>query len=462
MIEAKRIANNQAKLQELYPAFRVRIESILRYLEKAGYRPRIQSAWRSQAEQLDAYERGTSKVKFGFHNITGTGGVKEALAADILDDDQPTSPKVNYLLRLAAAAESYGLTTGIRWGLKDEDSVLVDIALLNKNWEAKIRVGWDSTHVEPTGITILEAKNGKRPEYPDETPLPDDTTTPPTPDPDPEPLPSPTLNKNYRVLDLDTNQTRDYKNWSTAFKPVTLLPVPYVTQLGTGADVHRNDCGAACAIMLLRAYFNVSITPDEFYTRFNISGDPYLSVPTLREAMGNLGVLTTFKAGLTMMNLFNTFATGKPAIVLIRYKTLEDAGLTEKHFEGPHFAVAVGMDTKYIYLHDPLYTNPSDGEAHPYPLEAFWKAWIDVAHDSRFPNPERSAIIPAVGLGYRMEQAVKINTSALNVRVGPGLSYAVVGKVKMGQVVKIIREVNGWGMVEPDRWIYLAYTLPAA
>jgi len=451
MNELDRIFYNKNKLQEMYPYFRVRVEAVVKEMEQAGYRPRIQTAWRSPADQLDAYNKGTSQVQFGFHNVTSVTGDKEALAADILDDDRPTTTKLDFMLHLAAAAEAQGLITGIRWDLADEDSVLIDIALKNKNWDAKVRVGWDPLHVEPVGITIQEAKAGRRPDSPPDSP-------PVEPEP---PAGGSQLKKHFRVQDVDTNTFVDYDDWHTAFKPVTLLPVPYVTQLGVGADTHKKDCGAACAVMLLRAYTDTIMTPDQFYTDFNIQGDPYLSVPTMRNAMGRMGVLTTFKAGLTMANLFDTLATGKPAIVLIRYKTLEDAGLTEKNYEGPHFAVAVGMDTKYIFLHDPLYTNVSDGEAHPYPLDLFWKSWKDVARDSKFPNPERSAIIPAVGLGYHMERAVVINTSVLNVRLGPGLNNKIVAKVRKGQVVKVTREVNGWGEIDVDRWIYLYYTLPA-
>jgi len=451
MNEPDRILYNKNKLQEMYPYFRVRVEAVIKEMEQAGYRPRVQTAWRSPAEQLDAYRRGTSKVQFGFHNVTSATGIKESLAADIWDDDRPTTAKVDFMLHLAAAAEAQGLTTGIRWDLADEDSVLIDIALQNKNWDAKVRVGWDPLHVEPTGITLQDARNGRRPDSP--------PTSPPV-EPEP-PAGSSQPKKRFRVQDVDTNKTVEYDNWTTAFKPVTLLPVPYVTQLGAGADTHKNDCGAACAVMLLRAYTQTMMTPDQFYTNFNIQGDPYLSVPTLRDAMGKLGVMTSFKAALTMADLFNTFATGKPAIVLIRYKTLEDAGLTEKHYEGPHFAVAVGMDTKYVYLHDPLYTNVSDGEAHPYPLDIFWKSWKDVATDSRFPNPERAAIIPIVGLGYRMERPVVVTIPTLNVRIGPGLGNKIVGTISKGQVVKVIREVNGWGEIDVDRWIYLSYTLPA-
>lgn len=447
MLESDRILNNKNKLQELYPPLRMRIDAVLKEMEKAGYRPRLQTAWRSMADQLEAYKRGTTRVQFGFHNITGANGVKEALAADIWDDDRLEQVKVDFMLHLAAAAEAQGLRTGIRWDLADEDQKLINLAVKHQVWDAKLRVGWDPLHTEPVGITIQEAKDGKRPDF-----------SGPQPPIDSNPS---QIKRNYRVQNVDTNESTEYNNWSTAFKPVTLLPVPYLSQIGDGAEKHRNDCGAACAVMLLRAYTNTTMTSDQFYALFNISGDPYLSVPTLRAAMGKMGLLTGFKAGLSMADLFNTLATGKPVMVLIRYKTLEDAGLTERHYEGPHFAVGVGMDSKYIYLHDPLYTRPSDGEAHAYPLDIFWKAWKDVALDPQYPNPERSAIIPAVGLGYRMERPVVVNILSLNVRSGPSLASKVAGSLKKGQVVYVTREVNGWGEIGTDRWIYLPYTLPA-
>ena len=447
MLESERIAYNKNKLQEFYPFFRTRIEAVLKEMEKAGYRPRVQVAWRSVADQLEAYKRGTTRVQFGFHNISGTSGAKESLAADIWDDDRLEQVKVDFMLHLAAAVAANGMTTGIRWDLADEDSKLIDLALKHQIWDAKLRVGWDPLHVEPVGLTIDDAKNGKRPDF-----------SQPAPPVDPAPV---LIKRNYRVQNLYTSESTDYNNWTTAFKPVSLLPVPYLSQIGDGAEKHKNDCGAACAVMLLRAYTNTTMTSDQFYALFNIQGDPYLSVPTLRDAMGKLGVLTGFKAGLTMADLFNTLATGKPVILLIRYKTLEDAGLTERHYEGPHFAVGVGMDSKYIYLHDPLYTRVLDGEAHAYPLDIFWKAWKDVALDPQYPNPERSAIIPVVGLGYQMERLMMVNIPSLNVRSGPSLTSKVTGSLKKGQVVHVTREINGWGEIGTDQWIYLPYTLPA-
>lgn len=269
-----------------------------------------------------------------------------------------------------------------------------------------------------------------------------------------------TSRRRFKVEEVDTGAVKEYQ-LGNPLRPVTLLSVPYVSQLSPEADAHANDCGAACAAMLLSAYQKASLTPNDFYTQFNISGDPYLSVIQIRNAMGGLGLATEFRAGLSIADLFNFLATGKPAVVLIRYKVLYEAGLTEKSFQGPHFAVVVGLDPKYIYLHDPLYTDPLVGEAHPYPLETFWQAWKAVATDPSFPNPERSAILPLAGLGFEVNRMVKVNISSLNVRLGPGLTMGIVGTVRRGDVLAVSREVNGWGEIGTDRWIKLSYTVEA-
>lgn len=163
MNEAARRQRNTDKLAELFPVFRIRIEALIQDLEGRGIRPRIQEAYRSPADQLVAFQTGHSKLKYGFHNVTGTGGLKESLAVDLLDDDHPMNPSVTYLLQVAAAAEAQGLMTGIRWGLPKGLASAVDAALAAKDWKRAVKVGWDPTHVEPVGLSASEAKAGKRP-----------------------------------------------------------------------------------------------------------------------------------------------------------------------------------------------------------------------------------------------------------------------------------------------------------
>lgn len=163
MKEAERKLRNEARYQELYPTFRVRLKRVVAALEASGFRPRIQEAWRSPADQKKAFETGHSKLLFGFHNITAKDGTPEALAVDLLDDDAPLNPSKRYLLQLAAAAESAGLVTGIRWGVPAKLVVAIDEAIANKNWDAAVKIGWDPTHVQPVDLTVAEARGGKRP-----------------------------------------------------------------------------------------------------------------------------------------------------------------------------------------------------------------------------------------------------------------------------------------------------------
>jgi hypothetical protein len=78
MNEADRKQRNYIKVHELHPAVRPRMEAVIRDLESYGYRPRIQEALRSPKDQLAAYNEGTSKIKYGFHNMTTNDGTKEA------------------------------------------------------------------------------------------------------------------------------------------------------------------------------------------------------------------------------------------------------------------------------------------------------------------------------------------------------------------------------------------------
>ena len=81
-------------LQECYEPFACRVAMILVDLERQGFRPRIQEAWRSLERQQALFQSGASKVKFSFHNVTGGHITRypESLAVDIYDDDHPMKP----------------------------------------------------------------------------------------------------------------------------------------------------------------------------------------------------------------------------------------------------------------------------------------------------------------------------------------------------------------------------------
>lgn len=164
MQEAARKARNAQRVTELYPWFGQRLLLIIEELETEGLRPRIQDAWRSPEDQLKAFNSGHSKLKFGFHNVTGAGGRKESLAVDLLDDNSPLKPSTAYVLKVTAAAERHGLTTGARWGLPPKLANAIGRAIAEQDWTAPLKVGWDPVHVEPTNFTPAQALAGARPD----------------------------------------------------------------------------------------------------------------------------------------------------------------------------------------------------------------------------------------------------------------------------------------------------------
>lgn len=163
MKEDARKAQNAAMLLELYPSVRVRVAAVIKAMEGVAFRPRIQQAWRSPEEQLAAFRSGHSKLKYGFHNVTGAGGKKESLAVDLIDDDQPLKSRLSYLLRLAFFARAQGLKTGILWGLPQDLARGVNEAIEAQRWDAQVKIGWDPAHLEPSIGAPAQAKAGWRP-----------------------------------------------------------------------------------------------------------------------------------------------------------------------------------------------------------------------------------------------------------------------------------------------------------
>ena len=138
--------------------------AVITALEVQGFRPRIQDAWRSEADQLKAFNAGNSKLKFGYHNATGRNGEREALAVDLLDDDAPLNPSIRYLLALAVAARDQQLQTGLKWGLPEGLAKTIEDSIAARAIDAPIsKIGWDPCHVEITGISVAEVQSGKRP-----------------------------------------------------------------------------------------------------------------------------------------------------------------------------------------------------------------------------------------------------------------------------------------------------------
>jgi hypothetical protein len=250
--------------------------------------------------------------------------------------------------------------------------------------------------------------------------------------------------------------------------PAKLLPVPYVSQKKEGALKFNNDCGAAAAAMLIRAYTDQGPTPDELFEQTGAETDRFLSAGEVMALLRSFDIRSEWQVDCKREDLFETLVTQRPLITLIKYGTLRDAGLTEDSFGGPHFATVVGMDTGYIYINDPLWEEEG-GKHLAVPIHLFEQAWEEVGTDPEIPNPKRGAIIPLGKLGEKTSVAIMtvqvIAADGLNVRTGPGVRFQKVGALDQGEIVKIIEEHQGpnfrWGKTGERRWIALEFTVEA-
>jgi hypothetical protein len=171
MQEQARQERNKQRLGECFPSFAERVRKVIADMEAESFRPRIQDAHRSPADQLKAFQNHNSLVKFGFHNVTSKEGKAESLAVDLLDDDHPLESSRRYVIRLAAIAERHGLHSGIFFltskipaDKKEAMRAAIRQAVETQNFDPKIVIGFDPTHIEATGLTIAEAQAGKRPD----------------------------------------------------------------------------------------------------------------------------------------------------------------------------------------------------------------------------------------------------------------------------------------------------------
>jgi hypothetical protein len=167
MNESARRQRNLTMISQLESVTALKVTAIITDLEGHGLRPRIQCAYRSPSEQSRAYAHGTSKIRFGWHNITDRDEDRPAeftpaaMAVDILDDDHPLSPPAPFLLMLASSAGAHGMRTGIDWGLPQSKREAIRRAISDRRWYAPVALGWDPCHVEPALGISPKAAQGK-------------------------------------------------------------------------------------------------------------------------------------------------------------------------------------------------------------------------------------------------------------------------------------------------------------
>ena len=226
---------------------------------------------------------------------------------------------------------------------------------------------------------------------------------------------------------------------------VNILPVPYIP-LVTDGPGGINDAGAAAGAMIVEAYTDKKITPADFSHQSGQTSEAALSFNQISKALKVNGVTMEMRSGLKLADISLTLLSGRPAILALNHLVLQEAGFMQPEFGGTHFMVAVGLDVKNIFVHDPLWQDEA-GEALGLPWLPFYEAWSQVA------GFERAALVPRLQLVRR----VKVTAATLNVRKDPRDEKSQAGTVKAGEVFEVTAQIEGWGKIGEERWVSLGY-----
>ena len=221
---------------------------------------------------------------------------------------------------------------------------------------------------------------------------------------------------------LDWSKFTD-ESFERMFLMKKVLDVPFVSQLGYGADAHHNDCGPACCSMVLAAVKDIVVTPDQWYA-MDGWGAPGTDIGTtayqLQKALNLFNVHTTAITSMPLSSIRTIIDNNALAIALVKYDYFSDNGYTyiKGHFN--HWLVVIGYDGDNVITLDP-YRPDNVGGIMIVPSALFAKSYLGASLISVEKVGEGEVSMPY--------NATIINCTALNVRVSPPVNNTLTNKV---------------------------------
>jgi hypothetical protein len=141
----------------------------------------------------------------------------------------------------------------------------------------------------------------------------------------------------HRAFEVDTDEL--------------VLDVPYHSQNSLLARFSNNDCGPACATMLL-GYVGVETHVDAFMQRAGINHRGFTSFNENMAGIRAFGHISEFHRPMTLPMALNAVKSGQPVMCLVYYNTLR------RGQNYGHFVVLVGWERDgcklNVLYHDPL------------------------------------------------------------------------------------------------------------
>lgn len=139
--------------------------------------------------------------------------------------------------------------------------------------------------------------------------------------------------------------------------PAVRLDVPFRSQQGAGASAYRNDCGPACALMLMAYAMRragllepsaISVDDVARDTALASNGDSPLQLAEVSRVLTAYGIPNEVTRPLDLPRIRTLLDARKPPIVLVQYRHL-----AEGNPAFGHYAVVVAYAAGGFWLHDP-------------------------------------------------------------------------------------------------------------
>lgn len=203
-----------------------------------------------------------------------------------------------------------------------------------------------------------------------------------------------TTNILYEILDL--NDEVVYRVRAVDQPPLppaptgAVLQVPWVSQLGPGADYASGDCGPACTTMWLHYYGLTNLTVNDCSSRTGLApGYRYTMPAHLMNIMRAYGYETVWRDGLGISELIDEIESDNPCILLVEYDQLPMALRYDKGYQYGHWILIVGHNSSEMIYHDPYFPSTAGGADIRILDDALLYAW---GHNSDSGNRNYQAI----------------------------------------------------------------------
>lgn len=160
----------------------------------------------------------------------------------------------------------------------------------------------------------------------------------------------PWLDSQQEAIEVLSAEGYTWKRLELGTPPNTevLIDIPHMTQVG---NVYRNDCGAACAAMVINGMTSHTPSVDQVSAEYQNPPNSYMTFAQIGYALKGYDMNGTYERPFMSDKIDDSITIGLPVIALVHYPAMPQRFST---FSGSHFIAIYGTGDGYFLYRDPL------------------------------------------------------------------------------------------------------------